>query len=116
MVDHKPVKSYPSTVPPSNVIDGRSMAQFSFVSSWLFHALFVVMSIIDIGCDVKASLVFIYMGNSCLPGPEGFFFILNSTEHEIFPAHKCKNANNCWHLSCMSGENSILGLYEFKKS
>ena len=45
MVDHKPVKSYPSTVPPSNAIDGRSMAQVCLVSSWLFHALLVVMSI-----------------------------------------------------------------------
>ena len=28
-----------------------------------------------------------------------FFFMLNSTEHEIIPAHKCKNANNCWHFN-----------------
>ena len=27
------------------------------------------------------------------------FFILNSSEHEIYPAHKCKNANNCWHFN-----------------
>ena len=35
------------------------------------------------------------------------FFMFNSTEHEIFPAHKCQNANNC--------KNSILGLLEPKK-
>ena len=35
------------------------------------------------------------------PGPEiiKLFFMLNSTEHEIFPAHKCENANNCWHFN-----------------
>ena len=27
------------------------------------------------------------------------FFILNSAEHEIYPAHKCLNANNCWHFN-----------------
>ena len=27
------------------------------------------------------------------------FFMLNSAEHAIYPAHKCKNANNCWHFN-----------------
>ena len=27
------------------------------------------------------------------------FFMLNSGEHEIYPAHKCQNANNCWHFN-----------------
>ena len=27
------------------------------------------------------------------------FFMLNSAEHEIFCAHKCKNANNFWHFN-----------------
>ena len=26
------------------------------------------------------------------------FFMLNSSEHEIYPAHKCLNANQCWHF------------------
>ena len=26
------------------------------------------------------------------------FFMLNSAEHEIYPAHKCLNANNSWHF------------------
>ena len=32
--------------------------------------------------------------------PQGYetFFMLNSVEHKIFPAHKCLHANNCWHL------------------
>ena len=32
--------------------------------------------------------------------PRGYktFFMLNSAEHEIVPAHKCYNANNCWHF------------------
>ena len=25
--------------------------------------------------------------------------VLCSTEHEIYLAHKCKNANNCWHVN-----------------
>ena len=29
------------------------------------------------------------------------FFILNSAEHDIYPAHKCLNANNCWHLNIL---------------
>ena len=29
------------------------------------------------------------------PGPEVIiFFMLNSAEHEIYPAHKCLNVNN----------------------
>ena len=44
--------------------------------------------------------MFIYMGNGCLPGSEVIFFLmLNSTDHESFPAHKCKNANKCWHFN-----------------
>ena len=27
------------------------------------------------------------------------FFMLNSAEHEIFPANKYENANNSWHFS-----------------
>ena len=27
------------------------------------------------------------------------FYILTSAEHEIYPAHKCKNANYCWHFN-----------------
>ena len=36
-----------------------------------------------------------------LPGPKVIEKImLNSTWHEIYPAHKCKNANNCcWHFN-----------------
>ena len=25
--------------------------------------------------------------------------MLDLTEHEIYPAHKCKNANNHWHFN-----------------
>ena len=37
------------------------------------------------------------VGVSCLgPGPKviKLFFILNSAEHEIYPAYKCQNVNN----------------------
>ena len=27
------------------------------------------------------------------------FFMLNSTEHELYPVLKCLNANNCWHFN-----------------
>ena len=35
------------------------------------------------------------------PGAEAIklFSMLNSAEHEIYPTHKCKNANNCWHFN-----------------
>ena len=38
------------------------------------------------------------------PKPPGLkvvrlFFILNGTEHEIYPDLKCENANNCWHFN-----------------
>ena len=33
-------------------------------------------------------------------GPEVIkLFPLNSAEHEIYPAHKCQNVNNCWHFN-----------------
>ena len=38
--------------------------------------------------------------------------MLNSVEHEIVPAHKWENANNCCHFKIYEQENSILGLSE----
>ena len=40
------------------------------------------------------------------PGPETLklFFMPSSTEHEIFPAQKCPNANNCWHFNIYEWE------------
>ena len=39
--------------------------------------------------------------NAELIWPQGFktFFILNSADYEIYPAHKCYNANNCCHFN-----------------
>ena len=31
-------------------------------------------------------------------------FMLDSAELEIFPAHKCENANNCWHFDIYEQE------------
>ena len=33
--------------------------------------------------------------------PRGYKTIsmLNSADHEIYTAHKCQNANNCWHCN-----------------
>ena len=33
--------------------------------------------------------------------PKGYktFSMLNLAEHEIYPAHKCKNSINCWHFN-----------------
>ena len=42
--------------------------------------------------------------------------MLNSTKHEIFPAHKCKNANNCWQFNIYERKNSILDLSEPEKA
>ena len=27
------------------------------------------------------------------------FFMLNSTDHDIFSVHKWSNVNNCWHFN-----------------
>ena len=43
------------------------------------------------------------------------FFMLNSAEHEIFPAHKCLNANNCWNFNIYEQENSIISISEPEK-
>ena len=36
-----------------------------------------------------------------LSWPRGYktFYMLNSAEHEIYHAHECENANNCWHFN-----------------
>ena len=34
------------------------------------------------------------------------FFMHNSAEHRIYPAHKCKNANNCWYFNIISMMNT----------
>ena len=49
--------------------------------------------------------------------PRGYktFFMLNSTEHEIFPAHNVKMPTIVGILTFMSGEKSIVGLSEPKK-
>ena len=41
--------------------------------------------------------------------------MLNSTKHEIFPAHKCYYVNNCWLFNIFEQEKSILGLSELEK-
>ena len=46
----------------------------------------------------------VVFGPSC-PGPEVIkSFMLISAELEIFRAHKCLNANNCWHFSIYKQE------------
>ena len=42
--------------------------------------------------------------------------MLNSAEYEINPAHKCKNANNCWHVAFISRMNDWLLLFKPKIS
>ena len=55
----------------------------------------------------------------CIARPQGYknSFMLNSTEHENFPAHKCLNANNSivGILTFMSRKNSILDFSEPEK-
>ena len=42
--------------------------------------------------------------------------MLDSAKHEIFPAHKCQNANNCWHFNIYEqGKNSMIGISEPEK-
>ena len=50
--------------------------------------------------QVQASSKMIAFCTTSRSGPEVIkLFMLNSAEHEIHPAHKCKNANNCWHFN-----------------
>ena len=48
--------------------------------------------------------------------PRGYetFFMINSTEYEIFHAHNVKIPTNIGILTFMSGKNSILSLSELK--
>ena len=50
--------------------------------------------------------------------PQGYktFFMLNSTEHEIFPTHNVKMPTIVGILTCISGKNSILSLSEPNKA
>ena len=45
-----------------------------------------------------------------------FFFILISTEHETYPAHKCLNAIYCWHLNIHKQDKLLFLLFRFKYS
>ena len=55
--------------------------------------------------QVVIMLKFIWSGNFWSRA-RGYktFFMLNSTEDEIFSAHKCENANNCWHFNIYEQE------------
>ena len=44
------------------------------------------------------------------------YFVLNSAEHEIIPAHKYLNANNSLHFSIFEQEKSVIGLSESEKA
>ena len=39
-----------------------------------------------------------------IPGPKVIEKSSCSAEHEIFPAHKCQNANKCWHFDIYEQE------------
>ena len=58
------------------------------------------------------------MIHSVRPDPKVIkLFMLTSTEHKIFPAHKCKKMPTIVGiLKFMSRKNSILGLSESEKS
>ena len=47
---------------------------------------------VDRSCDLKKK-----RSQETRPIEYKTFFMLNSTQHEIYNAHKCKNANNCCH-------------------
>ena len=42
-------------------------------------------------------------------------FMLNSTEHEIYHAHKCSNANKCWHSNIYLQDKCVIGELKIKK-
>ena len=49
--------------------------------------------------------------------PPGYnFCLLTSTEHKIYHAHKCKNANYCWHFNIFSRINATCERLKARKS
>ena len=40
--------------------------------------------------------------------------MLKSAEHEIFPAHKFLNVNNCWHFNIYEKEINVISLLSLK--
>ena len=53
----------------------------------------------DMACSLKLVSIFFSFTQTDRPRDYKTFFMLNSTEHEIYHAHKCSNANNCWHFN-----------------
>ena len=62
-------------------------------------------------CGAPKNTIIIHLNIIRLRGYKTFP-ILNLAEHEIVPAHKCSNANKCWHFNIYEPENSIIGLSE----
>ena len=66
---------------------------FRVPSTSRVNCIIVKYSIIGVSIDIMSR-------------PRGYktFFMLNSTEHEIFPAHECLNDNNGWHYNIYARE------------
>ena len=66
--------------------------------------LFFPEQIFTVNSEILGRVSFLHLRNfSCFshtwPRGHKTFVMLNSAEHEIDPAHKCYNANNCWHFN-----------------
>ena len=49
--------------------------------------------------ETRDAQVCISFGSAARPRGYKTLTMLNSAEHEIYPAHKCQNANYCWHFN-----------------
>ena len=57
---------------------------------WMFTLLCIISNLTL--CSARTQAPRLYFFHAQLT-------MLNSVEQEIYPAHKCQNANNCWHFN-----------------
>ena len=78
--------------PPLNAVQIYRARGLNFGLSLHLHSYFVYMR-------SEGSVESAHLHRLTLPRGYKTFFILNSAEHKIYSAHKCLNANNCWHFN-----------------
>ena len=91
-----------------------SMCSLNFMQRRVEHEKSLKTSESDYTGFLMTQLIFI---NHFRVWPRGYktFFMLNSTELEIYPADKWQNANNCWHVkSCITSAPLYIPRQELK--
>ena len=82
------------------MLDGLKQATLTSLKQMLNNLVQANMAEVKLTFIQGTSLLTLFR-----PGPEVIKnFMLNSAEYEYFPAHKCKNANYCWHFNIYEQE------------